>query len=196
MLQDQGWSEDEGLGTSTSGRSGNDARDNGANMEQKARKRSRLDRPSPFSPSQEQPDATEEHILVGDDDDDDPIIEVRKKAHVPTIDLTQSDTEEDEDEDDEDDNDNDDPAPPASTDDHPMGPTSTSTIASDPPRYPNRSPDTPPHRPEIGQARDRPQSQDRGPVPLLGQTRNAQRRSARGASQSRRGHAAHPAGAR
>ena len=132
MLQNQGWSEGEGLGTSTSGRSGNDARDDGAKKEQKARKRSRLDRPSPLSPSQEQPDATEEHILVGDDDDDDPIIEVRKKVHVPTIDLTQSDTEEDEDEDEDDDDDeNDCPAPPASTDDHPTGPTSTSTTASD-----------------------------------------------------------------
>ena len=126
MLQNQGWSEGEGLGTNNSGRSGNDARNDSTIKEQKPRKRSRLDRPS-SSPSQEQPDseATEEHILVGgSSDDDDLIVEVRKKAHVPTIDLTQSDTEEDGDEEDDD---NDSPAPPVSTDNHPTGPTSTST---------------------------------------------------------------------
>jgi len=123
-LQNQGRSEGEGLSTSNSGRSGNDARNDSTKEEQKARKRSRLDRPS-SSPSQEQPEATEEHILVGGSyDDDDLIIEVRKKAHVPTIDLTQSDTEEDEDEEDDD---NDSPATPVSTDNHPTGPTSTST---------------------------------------------------------------------
>jgi hypothetical protein len=132
MLQNQGWSEGEGLGTSTSGRSGNDARNSRTEKEQKARKRSRLDRLSlPPSPSQEQLEATEEHILVGGDDDDDPIIEVRKKAHVPIIDLTRSDTEEDEDGDDDDEN-NDSPVPPASTDDDPTASTSTFTTASDP----------------------------------------------------------------
>lgn len=132
MLQNQGWSEGEGLGTGNSGHSGNDARDDRAKMEQqKARKRSRLDhhRPSPRPPSQEQPEeATEEHVLVGGDDDDEPIIEVRKKVHVPIIDLTQSDTEEDVD----DDNDNDSPAPPASVDDNSTGLTSTSATTSDP----------------------------------------------------------------
>ena len=129
MLQNQGWSEGEGLGTGNSGRSGIDARNDSTKKEQKARKRSRLDRPSSSPPSsQEQPEATEEHILVGGsyDDDDDLIIEVRKKSHVPTIDLTHSDTEEDEDEDD----DNDSPAP-ASTGNHPTGPTSTSTSTTD-----------------------------------------------------------------
>jgi len=129
MLQNQGWSEGEGLGTSNSGRSGNDARNDSTKKEQKPRKRSRLDRPS-SSPSQEQPDseATEEHILVGgSSDDDDLIIEVRKKAHVPTIDLTQSDTEEDEDEED-DDNDSS-SAPPAPTDNRPTGPTPTTASA-------------------------------------------------------------------
>ena len=135
MLQNQGWSEGEGLGTSTSSRSGIDASNNRTEKEQKARKRSRLDRLSPpSSPSREQPEATEEHILVGgDDDDDDPIIEVRKKAHVPTIDLTRSDTEEDEDEEDEeDDRNNDSPVSPASADDDPTRTTSTSTTVSDP----------------------------------------------------------------
>jgi hypothetical protein len=136
MLQNQGWSEGEGLGTSTSSRSGNDVPNNRTEKELKARKRSRLDRLSPPpSPSREQPEATEEHILVGgdDDNDDDPIIEVRKNAHVPIIDLTRSDTEEDEDEeDDEDDRNNDWPVPPASTHDDPTGSTSTSTTASDP----------------------------------------------------------------
>jgi len=138
MLQNQGWSEGEGLGTGNSGRGGNDARDDRAKVEQqKARKRSRLDRPSPRPPSQEQPEeATEEHVLVGGDDDDDgPIIEVRKKVHVPIIDLTQSDTEEEdeeEDDDDDDDNGNDSRASPASADDHPTGLASTSTTALDP----------------------------------------------------------------
>jgi len=44
------------------------------------------------SPSQEQPEATEEHVLVGgdddnDNDDNDASIEVRKNVHVPIIDL-------------------------------------------------------------------------------------------------------------
>ena len=55
----------------------------------------------PTEPSQERPTKEEEEEILIDDDDDDPIIEVRKKAQVPMIDLTQSDTE-DEAEDDED----------------------------------------------------------------------------------------------
>ena len=95
--------------------------------------------PTSTSISQEQ--ATkgeeEEEILI-DDDDDDPIIEIRKKAHVPMIDLTQSDTEsddegedgEDEDEDENDDNEADDdlnpPAAPTSSTTH------TETVSGDP----------------------------------------------------------------
>ena len=142
MLQNQGWSEGEGLGASSTSRGDDDAHT--TMNEDKARKRKRtrtgmgLDRrPSPPSPSQEQ--ATEEHqvLLVDDDDDDDPIIELRKKVHVPVIDLTQSDTEEEEedeeDEDEDDDGSSDDaPVPPASTTtDHSTG-TGTGTTPSDP----------------------------------------------------------------
>jgi len=99
MLRNHGWSEGEGLCTTNSGRSGNDARDGRTKKEQKARKRSRLDRcpsSSSPSPSQEQPEATEERVLVGGDDDDDDadaISEVRKHVHVPIIDPRQSNTE-------------------------------------------------------------------------------------------------------
>jgi hypothetical protein len=88
----------------------------------------------PTSPSQGRATKVEqeEEILV-DDDDDDPIVEVRKKAHVPMIDLTLSDTE---DEGEDDDESNDDvyspapaPAPPASSATH-----ADPTSASDDPR--------------------------------------------------------------
>jgi hypothetical protein len=115
------------------------------------RKRTRtrsLDIPSPYREP-----ATEECVLA--DDDDDPIIEVRRKVHVPIIDLTQSDTEDEEEdseaeeEEDESDKDNDDsdndsddhdhdhdsthaPAPPASTTNHDPTVASTRTCTSDP----------------------------------------------------------------
>ncbi|KAF8476690.1 hypothetical protein DFH94DRAFT_634901 [Russula ochroleuca] len=88
MLQNQGWSEGEGLGA--------------GKTSQEKRKKTRLDSLSPptpapmlpTSPSQERATKEEEQeeIFI-DDDDDDPIIEVRRKAPVPMIDLTQSDTE-------------------------------------------------------------------------------------------------------
>lgn len=97
MLQNQGWSEGEGLGAGSRG-----------NESERGKKRMRFDSQSPpalapmlptstsTSTSQEQATKKEEQeeILI-DDDDDDPIIEIRKKAHVPMIDLTQSDTESD-----------------------------------------------------------------------------------------------------
>jgi hypothetical protein len=148
MLQNQGWSEGEGLGASSSTSRGDDDAHT-TTYEDKARKRKRtrtrtgmgLDRrlspPRAPSPSREQ--ATEEHqvILVDDDDDDDPIIELRKKVHVPVIDLTQSDTEEDDqiEEEEEEGSSDDAPAPPASTTttttDHSAGGTSTGTTPSD-----------------------------------------------------------------
>jgi hypothetical protein len=121
MLQNQGWSEGEGLGASskqpTTSLGGNDDAPNKTKKD-KTRKRTRLVRPS--QPLQEE-QATEEQqqvVLVDDDDDDDdgPIIEVRKKVHVPIIDLTQSDAGDDEEDEDDDSYS---PAPPAS----PMGPT-------------------------------------------------------------------------
>jgi len=132
MLQNQGWSEGEGLGASsilssskqpTTSLGGNDDAPNKTKKD-KTRKRTRLVRPS--QPLQEE-QATEEQeqevvLLDNDDDDDDPIIEVQKKVHVPIIDLTQSDAEEDEDEEDgeEDDdstNDNDSSLAPATNSD-------------------------------------------------------------------------------
>jgi hypothetical protein len=140
MLQNQGWSEGEGLGASSTSRGDDDAHT--TMNEDKARKRKRtrtgmgLDRrPSlPRAPSPSQEQTTEEHQVLLVDDDDDPIIELRKKVHVPVIDLTQSDTEEDEEDEDEDDDGSSDdaPAPPASTTtDHSTGP-GTGTTPSDP----------------------------------------------------------------
>ena len=66
--------------------------------------------PTSTSTSQEQAtkgEHEEEEILI-DDDEDDPIVEIRKKSHVPMIDLTQSDTESDSEGEDEDEDDNDD----------------------------------------------------------------------------------------
>src|SRR6266850_2689611 len=110
MLQNQGWSEGEGLGASsilssskqpTTSLGGNDDAPNKTKKD-KTRKRTRLVRPS--QPLQEE-QATEEQeqevvLLDNDDDDDDTMSEVQKKVHVPIIDLTQSDAEEDEDEED------------------------------------------------------------------------------------------------
>jgi hypothetical protein len=102
MLQNQGWSEGEGLGAGSNSlrRRRNDAPTKETSQEK--RKKTRLDSLSPptpapmlpTSPSQERATKEEEQeeILI-DDDDDDPIIEVRRKAPVPMIDLTQSDTE-------------------------------------------------------------------------------------------------------
>ena len=154
MLQNQGWSEGEGLGASSSTSRGDDDDAHTTMNEDKARKRKRtgtgmgmgLDRrPSlPRAPSpSHQEQATEEHQVFLVDDDNDPIIELRKKVHVPVIDLTQSDTEEDdqveeeEEEEEEDDGGSSDdaPVPPASTTttDHSAGPgPGPSTAPSDP----------------------------------------------------------------
>jgi hypothetical protein len=135
MLQNQGWSEGEGLGASSSKQptslGGNDAPND--TKTDKSRKRTRLVRPSqPLQEEQATEEQEQEVVLVGDDDDDDdPIIEVRKKVHVPIIDLTQSDAEEDEDEEDgEEDDDNTDDNDSSPT--FPMGPTTTATTATNP----------------------------------------------------------------
>ena len=137
MLQNQGWSEGEGLGagSNSSLRRRSDAHANRETLQEK-RKKTRLDSLSPPAPapmlptSPAQEPATkeeqEEEILI-DDDDEDPIIEVRKKAPVPMIDLTQSDTTEDSGDDDDDD----DIYSPASP---PAPPTASSTTAPSDPR--------------------------------------------------------------
>ena len=121
MLQNQGWSEGEGLGAGSRRNDAHAKKETLQTEKEKGKKRMRFDSPSPSAPalgmlptstlSQERATKEErvEEIILIDDDDDDPIVEIRKKAHVPMIDLTQSDTEsddegEDEDED-EDDND-------------------------------------------------------------------------------------------
>jgi hypothetical protein len=102
MLQNQGWSEGEGLGAGSNNSLGSDAKQT---LHAKKEKRERPDPLSPpapptlpTSPSRERATNGEregEEIFV---DDDDPIFEVRKKAHVPTmIDLTLSDTEDEDD---------------------------------------------------------------------------------------------------
>jgi hypothetical protein len=115
MLQNQGWSEGEGLGA---GSKSNDAHAKIETLqtekEKGKKKRTRFDSQSPSAPAPMLPTSTsqerarmgeqEEEILI-DDDEDDPIVEIRKKAHVPMIDLTQSDTESDDEGEDEDDND-------------------------------------------------------------------------------------------
>ena len=137
MLQNQGWSEGEGLGAGSNNSSLRRRSDAHANREtlQEKRKKTRLDSLSPPAPapmlptSPAQEPATkeeqEEEILI-DDDDEDPIIEVRKKAPVPMIDLTQSDTTED-----SGDDDGDDIYPPASS---PAPPTASCTTAPGDPR--------------------------------------------------------------
>ena len=137
MLQNQGWSEGEGLGAGSNNSSLRRRSDAHANREtlQEKRKKTRLDSLSPPAPapmlptSPAQEPATkeeqEEEILI-DDDDEDPIIEVRKKAPVPMIDLTQSDTTEDSGDDDDDDI-----YSPASS---PAPPTASSTTAPGDPR--------------------------------------------------------------
>jgi hypothetical protein len=122
MLQNQGWSEGEGLGA---GSRRNDTHVNKETLQtekEKGKKRMRSDSQSPSVPalgmlptsasaSLSQEWATtgeqEEEILI-DDDEDDPIVEIRKKAHVPMIDLTQSDAESDDEGEDEDEDGNDD----------------------------------------------------------------------------------------
>ena len=119
MLQNQGWSEGEGLGA---GSRRNDAyvkKETLQTEKWKGKKRMRFDSQSPPVPalgmlptstplSQERAtkEEQEEVILIDDDDDEDPIVEIRKKAHVPMIDLTQSDTESDDEGEDEDEDEN------------------------------------------------------------------------------------------
>ena len=151
MLQNQGWSEGEGLGAGSRGNDTRVKRETLQTESERGKKRMRFDSQSPPAPTptpmlptstsisheQATKGEEEEEILI-DDDDDDPIIEIRKKAHVPMIDLTQSDTEsddegedgEDEDEDENDDNEADDdlnpPAAPTSSTTH------TETVSGDP----------------------------------------------------------------
>jgi G-patch domain len=136
MLQNQGWSEGEGLGAGSNNSSLRRRSDAHANREtlQEKRKKTRLDSLSPpapapklpTSPAQEPATKEEQEEILIDDDDEDPIIEVRKKAPVPMIDLTQSDTTEDSGDDDDDDI-----YSPASS---PAPPTASSTTAPGDPR--------------------------------------------------------------
>lgn len=127
MLQNKGWSEGEGLGTGSKSNDAHAKKETLQTKKEKGKKRMRFDSQSPSasasapasllptSTSLSQERATigeqEDEILI-DDDDDDPIVEIRKKAHVPMIDLTQSDTESDDEGEDEgeeeDENNNDD----------------------------------------------------------------------------------------
>ncbi|KAH9983336.1 hypothetical protein BJV74DRAFT_850989 [Russula compacta] len=103
MLQNQGWSEGEGLGSHASSNDAHTSQTLETKKEKKMRKRARLDS---SSPSREQ---VTEVVLVPDDDD--PIVEVRKKTSEPImIDLTQSDVDVDEEEDDGEVSDDDDSA--------------------------------------------------------------------------------------
>jgi G-patch domain len=112
MLQNQGWSEGEGLGAGSKSSLRRRSNAHAKETLQEKGKKTRLDSLSPPAPapmlptSPAQEPATkeeqEEEIII-DDDDDDPIIEVRKKAPVPMIDLTQSDTEDPGEDDDDDD---------------------------------------------------------------------------------------------
>jgi hypothetical protein len=121
MLQNQGWSEGEGLGAGSKRNDAHAKKESLQTDEENGKKRTKFVSQSPSAPapapmlptstSLSQERATkgeeEEEILI-DDDDDDPIVEIRKKAHVPMIDLTQSDTEPDDEDEDEDEDDNDD----------------------------------------------------------------------------------------
>lgn len=119
MLQNQGWSEGEGLGAGSKSNDAHAKKESLQTEKAKGKKRSRSGSQSPSTPAPILPTSTslsqgratkgelEEEILINDDDDD-PIVEIQKKAHVPMIDLTQSDTESDDDGEDEDEDDNDD----------------------------------------------------------------------------------------
>jgi hypothetical protein len=149
MLQNQGWSEGEGLGAGSKSNGPHGKKETLQTEKEKGKKKKRFDSQSPSAPalsmlptststSLSQERATkgeqEEEILI-DDDDDDPIIEIRKKAHVPMIDLTQSDTESDEDDngdnndtiDESDDDDLNSRAPPSSSTTHTDDPRATQT---------------------------------------------------------------------
>ncbi|KAI9508895.1 hypothetical protein F5148DRAFT_835197 [Russula earlei] len=101
MLQNQGWSEGEGLGAASASRvggGGGDARAGTSRLtkEERKAKGTRSDSPSHEGTTEE---AEMEHVLLvddDDDDDDDPVIEVRRKTPAPVIDLTQCDIEEEE----------------------------------------------------------------------------------------------------
>ena len=120
MLQNQGWSEGEGLGAGSRRNDADGKKETLRAETDKGKKRMLSGSQSPSAsapgmlptsiPLSQEPatkgEEEEEEILI-DDDGDDPIVEIRKKAHVPMIDLTQSDTESDdegEDEDETDDN--------------------------------------------------------------------------------------------
>jgi hypothetical protein len=119
MLQNQGWSEGEALGAGRNGLSNNDTR--AKETLQTKKKQTRLDYLSPSAPmlptssSQERVTKEEEEEIIIDDDY--PIVEARKNAPVPVIDLTLSDTEDErEDDDNEDEDDSLAPAPTTHTD--------------------------------------------------------------------------------
>jgi hypothetical protein len=146
MLQNQGWSEGEGLGAGSKSNDAHAKKETLQTEKEKGKKRMWLDSQSPSAPAPMLPTSTshsfsqeratkgeqEEEILI-DDDDDDPIVEIRKKTHVPMIDLTQSDTESDEegeDEDNDDDGELNSRTPPTSSTTH----TEKTASSSDDPR--------------------------------------------------------------
>lgn len=115
MLQNQGWSEGEGLGAGSKRNDAHAKRETLQTEKEKGKKKMKFDSQSPSAPSlgmlptstsQERATKGEQEEIIIDDDDDDPIIEIRKKAHVPVIDLTQSDTESDDEGEDEDEDEN------------------------------------------------------------------------------------------
>lgn len=146
MLQNQGWSEGEGLGAGSKSNDAHAKKETLQTEKEKGKKRMWFDSQSPSAPAPMLPTSTslslsqeratkgeqEEEILI-DDDDDDPIVEIRKKAHVPMIDLTQSDTESDDSDDTINENDDDDElnlrAPPTPSTTH-----TEKTASSDDPR--------------------------------------------------------------
>jgi len=146
MLQNQGWSEGEGLGAGSKSNAPHGKKETLQTEKEKGKKK-RFDSQSPSAPALGMlPTSTplseeratkgeqEEEILI-DDDDDDPIIEIRKKAHVPMIDLTQSDTESDDEGEDEDDNgDNNDTIDESDDDLNSRAPPTSSTTHTDDPR--------------------------------------------------------------
>jgi len=103
MLQNQGWSEGEGLGAGSNILSRNGAHTK-ETLQAKKEERKETTRPDslsppmlPTSPSRERATKGEQEDEILIDDDDDDILEARKRAHVPIIDLTLSDTEDDDD---------------------------------------------------------------------------------------------------